>query len=659
MQALHLKDLDEVIISSRPITLHGTARREEGEDAKVAASACAIARVSDHSEIYHNHVGLPYIVRQQLKLQAFLPLYICALHPLYAVPNQRRILSLILHPVNFTSEGQLSNSVSLTKYEEKEISDALFSTISMNKMYPLSVEVGGMIELTIHSVKRYFRVSVNDSIPLYTNSVPSSNSSSPTVVANTSVLPNQPSAPRISIRTPISYIYLSDPQRAPQGSNRLTMPLPLPLPQIGEPSNSVFIPAFKFSPPSTQLSELCGVSSLLQSLKLHLNLMLCSQPSIRTKFHSNNYGVYPLLTGEVGMGKSTILRALCWDFIQHSNANVHFVNCSDLIGKESYDNAEKFRQFVNQIISEAVQCAPSLIVFDDLDSMFPFLTEEDNIDPSYKFSIQQKMDIFRDCFAAFQSRSSSLWKPGQHNICLIASATSLHSCHSLAASLFSAPYHIPSLHRDSKMHLIQYFCRILNVSPPSIDSLPSIVERMEGYRVRDIYRVVRRAYHASQFSLSWRTNSANSLTHRPDNKVSPLLSSSSSASSENSYVLVPPDASIVDSEPNSVEPLSLSAFRSNTLTINHFDQAFIDFQPTAIVKPPRNAAHSFRDIGGMHSIKQTLKDTLELPTRYMRLFARIPLKLRSGLLLYGPPGMCILPIYNIVSLIYLDPEHLA
>jgi peroxin-1 len=33
-----------------------------------------------------------------------------------------------------------------------------------------------------------------------------------------------------------------------------------------------------------------------------------------------------------------------------------------------------------------------------------------------------------------------------------------------------------------------------------------------------------------------------------------------------------------------------------------------------------------------------LKETLELPARYRQLFARAPLKLRSGLLLYGPPG---------------------
>merc|ERR1712130_546232 len=44
------------------------------------------------------------------------------------------------------------------------------------------------------------------------------------------------------------------------------------------------------------------------------------------------------------------------------------------------------------------------------------------------------------------------------------------------------------------------------------------------------------------------------------------------------------------------------------------------------------------DVGGLLKVRTTLKETLELPTKYSRLFDKAPLKLRSGLLLYGPPG---------------------
>jgi peroxin-1 len=47
---------------------------------------------------------------------------------------------------------------------------------------------------------------------------------------------------------------------------------------------------------------------------------------------------------------------------------------------------------------------------------------------------------------------------------------------------------------------------------------------------------------------------------------------------------------------------------------------------------------SWSDIGGLADVKETLIETLELPARFARVFKTVPLKLRSGILLYGPPG---------------------
>ena len=44
------------------------------------------------------------------------------------------------------------------------------------------------------------------------------------------------------------------------------------------------------------------------------------------------------------------------------------------------------------------------------------------------------------------------------------------------------------------------------------------------------------------------------------------------------------------------------------------------------------------DIGGLEATKDTLRETLEWPTKYAQIFASCPLRLRSGLLLYGFPG---------------------
>ncbi|KJE00988.1 peroxin-1 [Cryptococcus gattii NT-10] len=44
------------------------------------------------------------------------------------------------------------------------------------------------------------------------------------------------------------------------------------------------------------------------------------------------------------------------------------------------------------------------------------------------------------------------------------------------------------------------------------------------------------------------------------------------------------------------------------------------------------------DIGGLKEPRQILRETLEWPTKYAQIFANCPLRLRSGLLLYGYPG---------------------
>lgn len=44
------------------------------------------------------------------------------------------------------------------------------------------------------------------------------------------------------------------------------------------------------------------------------------------------------------------------------------------------------------------------------------------------------------------------------------------------------------------------------------------------------------------------------------------------------------------------------------------------------------------DVGGLEEVKATLKQTLEWPAKYESLFSQSPIRLPSGVLLYGPPG---------------------
>ncbi|KAI5297695.1 hypothetical protein KEM56_004607, partial [Ascosphaera pollenicola] len=76
-----------------------------------------------------------------------------------------------------------------------------------------------------------------------------------------------------------------------------------------------------------------------------------------------------------------------------------------------------------------------------------------------------------------------------------------------------------------------------------------------------------------------------------------------------------------------------------TLGMNDFDRALHGFTPASLRNVTlTTSSTTFAGIGGLKETRQTLLETLEYPTRYAPIFAQCPLRLRSGLLLYGFPG---------------------
>ncbi|KAK3068538.1 Peroxisome biosynthesis protein pex1 [Teratosphaeriaceae sp. CCFEE 6253] len=75
------------------------------------------------------------------------------------------------------------------------------------------------------------------------------------------------------------------------------------------------------------------------------------------------------------------------------------------------------------------------------------------------------------------------------------------------------------------------------------------------------------------------------------------------------------------------------------LTPADFTAALANFTPASLRGITLHASRTtFAAIGGLRDTRATLLETLQYPTTYAPLFARIPLRLRSGLLLYGHPG---------------------
>eukprot|EP01080_Neovahlkampfia_damariscottae_P000630 gene630-8134_t len=78
---------------------------------------------------------------------------------------------------------------------------------------------------------------------------------------------------------------------------------------------------------------------------------------------------------------------------------------------------------------------------------------------------------------------------------------------------------------------------------------------------------------------------------------------------------------------------------SDEITLDNFLKISKDFsiQSTIGTKLLKSDT-AWEDIGGLKEVKSTLVETFQIPIKYSKLFKNTPLKLRSGLLIYGFPG---------------------
>lgn len=78
---------------------------------------------------------------------------------------------------------------------------------------------------------------------------------------------------------------------------------------------------------------------------------------------------------------------------------------------------------------------------------------------------------------------------------------------------------------------------------------------------------------------------------------------------------------------------------SITLTRRDFENALKGFTPASLRNVTlQSSKTTFDSIGGLNETRKILLETLQYPTTYAPIFAQCPLRLRSGLLLYGYPG---------------------
>uniref|UniRef100_A0A8B9GL81 Peroxisomal biogenesis factor 1 n=1 Tax=Amazona collaria TaxID=241587 RepID=A0A8B9GL81_9PSIT len=336
--------------------------------------------------------------------------------------------------------------------------------------------------------------------------------------------------------------------------------------------------------PYHKLNDLGGVDKLGASSFEHISHSLLGRP-LSQKLAAIAVGLRSggvLLTGGKGSGKSTLAKAICKEAFDRLDAHVEVIDCKALRGKRLVN----IRKNVEEAFLEAAWRQPSVLLMDDLDHIVgvPSTPEHENSPETVQSN--RLAYVLKDLIKEVISMGSL--------IALIATSQSEHFLHPSLVSaqgthIFQCFKCIPSPDQKQRCEML---CSIIkrrlnsDVSKFSDLDLQCVAKETEGFVARDFVMLVDRAIHAC-------------------------------VSSQN-------------------------AFQNDELNLStvDFQKALKDFTPLAL----RNVnLHKPKDIGwerigGLKDVKQILKDTIMLPAKYPELFANLPIRQRSGVLLYGAPG---------------------
>ncbi|XP_053117738.1 peroxisomal ATPase PEX1 isoform X2 [Hemicordylus capensis] len=335
--------------------------------------------------------------------------------------------------------------------------------------------------------------------------------------------------------------------------------------------------------PWFSLNCLGGIDKLGLSSFKHISHSLLGRP-LSQKLATISAGLRSggiLITGAKGSGKSTLAKAICKEAFDRLDAHVEVVDCKALRGKR----LENIRKKLEEAFLEAGWRQPSVVLLDDLDHIVgvPLAPEHEN-SPEAVQSIRLA-HVLKDMIKEIISMCSL--------IALIATSPSEQSLHPSIVSaqgihIFQNFQHIKVPNQGQRCEILHSIIKNkLNFNTDRLSDLDlnQIAKETEGFVARDLTMLVDRAIH-----------------------------------------------SCVSSRRGCKKDLILSTL--------DFQKALKGFTPTSL----RNInLHKPQDlgwdrIGGLKEIRQDLIDTIQLPAKYPELFANLPIRQRTGILLYGAPG---------------------
>ncbi|KAE8351075.1 P-loop containing nucleoside triphosphate hydrolase protein [Aspergillus coremiiformis] len=327
-----------------------------------------------------------------------------------------------------------------------------------------------------------------------------------------------------------------------------------------------------------------------------------------------------LVTGGLGSGKTKLGHLLAHRLRKDYLFNVKYFSCRKLVTDET--RISNIKETLTRLFMSASWCSrlggQSVVILDDLDKLCPVETELQVGGDNGRS--RQNSEVICSMVREYCSMNSS--------VVLLATAESKESLNNIIVG----------------GHVVR---EIIHLRAPDKEGRRKVLEQLTSQDRGASIATNGRAREASTSTQgSWLDPS------NPDSRPSSAGADGFVLSRDLDFLelagktdgYMPGDLVLLVSRARnealirSVQELSGTS-KAITLGAEDFESAIKGFTPASLRNVTlTSSTTTFSAIGGLHETRQMLLETLQYPTKYAPIFAQCPLRLRSGLLLYGFPG---------------------
>lgn len=316
------------------------------------------------------------------------------------------------------------------------------------------------------------------------------------------------------------------------------------------------------------------IKGILEDCEITLDLSLGLRRPVDFRYDRENI----LICGDLGSGKTTICKILIERYREAPCfAHTHMIDCKSLKGKK----VETLQKIITSVMNECVYYQPSILFLDNLESITnaSLNDEENTIDATNASRITDML------------YNSAMQYQESHYISVVATCANVNKIGSKlrptrGAQFFRTILQIPNVEKVDRIDILRLTLED-KLCVPGDMNWNYYGNKTEGWMPQDLVDLAEKARF-----VAWKRHTAG------------------------------------ETKP----PIIVTEEDMNSALENCTPMSLQDVQLY------KSGGQSWSDIGGLADTKSSLTEILQWPLTYPDIFKNAPIKLQSGVLLYGMPG---------------------